>query len=278
MHGGREHAIAMIRLFRQVTPKVRRRRLSRQIFPLTIAMDYHRAIVGAVLAPARALVERELVPQLEVLLMRHDDVRLDVRASEILAKMNAEMAGRLDPAELAGLAERTASVTSRFQRDQFMRQVRAGIGVDIALAEPKTPALLSRWAESNVGLIRSIPTRYLDEVGMRVSRAVQLGQRAGEVGKDIAARFGVAEDRARFIARDQIGSLTGELNKTRQEALGVTRAIWRTAQDERVRDEHAELEGELFEWSDPPHGEAPGQAIGCRCYGEPDFSQILEAL
>jgi SPP1 gp7 family putative phage head morphogenesis protein len=97
-------------------------------------------------------------------------------------------------------------------------------------------------------------------------------------------RDGMAERDALRIARDQIGKLNAQFNEERQTQLGVTQFVWRTANDSRVRDSHAHLEGEVFNWSDPPTddetGETiiPGSAVQCRCYGEPVFDQILEGL
>ena len=88
-------------------------------------------------------------------------------------------------------------------------------------------------------------------------------------------RYGMAEDDARRIARDQIGKLNAQVNQERQESMGVTRFVWRTMRDDRVRDEHQELEGEVFSWDDPPAEGLPGEDVQCRCYSEPDFSDLI---
>ena len=87
--------------------------------------------------------------------------------------------------------------------------------------------------------------------------------------------FEMSENDAMRIARDQIGKLNAQVNQDRQEAIGLTGYIWRTMNDDRVRDEHAMLEGEAFTWDDPPEDGPPGDACLCRCFGEPDFSPII---
>ena len=42
--------------------------------------------------------------------------------------------------------------------------------------------------------------------------------------------------------------------------------IWRTVGDNRVREEHAALDGEVREWNDSPD---PGKEFNCRCWAEP---------
>jgi len=41
--------------------------------------------------------------------------------------------------------------------------------------------------------------------------------------------------------------------------------IWRTRGDSKVRSEHAERDGKVFEWDNPPEGGHPGEAPNCRC-------------
>jgi SPP1 gp7 family putative phage head morphogenesis protein len=268
----------MIRLFRQVAPRPRQKRLPRQLHPTTIALRYYDAIHARAVAPAADLVRARLLPELPSLLARHDDVRHDVRASEILGKIAREIADKLNPSELGSFVKRYGAETSKFQREQLHRQLRAGLGINVVAADPDLNAVLERFAAENVALIRSLPTRYLDDVETRVARAVRTGARAEDVAAELEARLGVAEDRARLIARDQIGKLNGELNKTRQEALGVDAFVWRTSRDERVRPAHAAREGKSFMWTEPPADGIPGEAVNCRCFAEPSLTALLASL
>lgn len=77
-----------------------------------------------------------------------------------------------------------------------------------------------------------------------------------------------AEKHVRLIARDQVSKLNGQLNRARQVAAGISRFVWLTQRDPRVRDAHAELQGRVFGWEDGAPGVGiPGQPIQCRCYG-----------
>jgi SPP1 gp7 family putative phage head morphogenesis protein len=67
-----------------------------------------------------------------------------------------------------------------------------------------------------------------------------------ELADEVQDRYGVSESRAQLIARDQIGKLYGNVHEARQRDLGLKAYFWRTAQDERVREEHAAREGERF--------------------------------
>jgi len=64
-------------------------------------------------------------------------------------------------------------------------------------------------------------------------------------------------------------AFAGLINQLRQEDLGIERYVWRSQDDAKVRDSHAEHDDRVFRWDDPPEGGHPGQTYNCRCYAEP---------
>lgn len=57
---------------------------------------------------------------------------------------------------------------------------------------------------------------------------------------------------------------------------GFDRYVWTTRKDDRVRPDHARLEGRICSWNDPPLADSrysiyahPGQTWGCRCQAAP---------
>jgi len=85
--------------------------------------------------------------------------------------------------------------------------------------------------------------------------------------KRLRERSDVSKSRAELIARDQTGKLNGAIQKASQTAAGVTQYKWATAGDERVRESHDELDGEVFDWNGPgaPGIGHPGDDFQCRC-------------
>ena len=55
-------------------------------------------------------------------------------------------------------------------------------------------------------------------------------------------------------------------SKKQQSKTG--RYIWRTQGDKDVRSTHANREGQIFSWDNPPPGGHPGEDYGCRCTAE----------
>lgn len=88
---------------------------------------------------------------------------------------------------------------------------------------------------------------------------------------------GFSDARVRLIARDQTSKLNSELSAMRHKAAGFTKYQWTTSGDERVRDEHVELDGNVYSYDEPTDeqdGLQPGQPINCRCLAEPIFDGL----
>ncbi|MBW6494007.1 MAG: hypothetical protein K0B16_05535 [Burkholderiaceae bacterium] len=64
-------------------------------------------------------------------------------------------------------------------------------------------------------------------------------------------------------------AFAGLINQLRQQDLGIERYIWRSQDDAKVRDSHADFDDQVFRWDLPPAGGHPGQAFNCRCFAEP---------
>lgn len=278
--------IAQIRILRSLARPRPRRKPPRQLYPRAAALEYFKSI-REYLDRARRLLERELFPFLaqwieEERVERGDSIRADreggKKVNRAIDKISKEFFDSLNVDELERLAGAMAGRVSAHQRAQLGRQIRALVGVDVFAAEPNLAPLVEAFTAENVALIKSIPNGYLDDVEKRVTAAMRSGLRWEELAKELQERYEVSEARAALIARDQAGKFFGELNEARQAALGVREFIWRTANDERVRDEHAALEGERFSWDDPPSEGIPGEAINCRCFAEPVLDEILEQI
>ena len=200
------------------------------------------------------------------------------RVRELIEVARVRLAQAIPTRDLEALAERFARQTATFQRIQFVRQTRAVLGADVFLADRRLEPLVAAFVDANVGLIRAIPEKLATDIEGEVMRAIQGGKLHADLAKDLARRFEFGEDRARLIARDQVGKAYAQIAQSRQRELGVTRFVWRTVEDERVRPEHETLNGKTFDYDEPPDEGFPGDAINCRCSAEPVLSDLLDTL
>ena len=207
------------------------------------------------------------------LVMDSDDTGRGARAVD---EVEREMAEAWPWTRLAGIVRPVGTETVKLGERNAARLT----GLDAK--DVASPALVSDWVGVNVDLIRTVEDRYLQQVRDLVSEGFESGGRWEDISKDLQERAGVSESNAERIARDQTAKLNAEVSQDVMTQLGVTRAIWRTMSDERVRDEHAHLEGVEYniEAGINEGGETiwPGSPIQCRCYAEPvlDFSETAK--
>jgi SPP1 gp7 family putative phage head morphogenesis protein len=88
-----------------------------------------------------------------------------------------------------------------------------------------------------------------------------------------------ANNHAALVARDQISTLNSSITKSRQTAAGIEDFSWQTQKDNRVRDEHRELQGTEHSWQSGANGVFPGEPINCRCWAQAvvDPSKVRES-
>ena len=151
-------------------------------------------------------------------------------------------------------------------------------GIDLSAYLRNSPNIVERVNEltvSNIQLIKSIRTQYLDKVQNSVMQAMvqgtlnkDLAEQLKKLGKDV-------ENRAMLIARDQSSKLNAALTRARHEEAGIKKYMWSTSGDERVRESHAEKDGQIFEYTNPPADTGhPGHDVNCRCVAIPVFDEV----
>lgn len=164
---------------------------------------------------------------------------------------------------------------------KFSQEVKRTSGIDLEslLLQEDLKDHMDLFIQKTVSLIAGLT----DDVAKRVETALIDGIMKGlsnvAIAKLLTDAFGWGYKRARLIARDQLASWNSELNRIRQQQLGIKEYIWSTSMDERVRgrpkDEggkypyakpsHWAREGNLFQWAAAPEGGHPGEPISCRC-------------
>lgn len=171
----------------------------------------------------------------------------------------------------AQVARRALGDVDKRLSDGIRRSTKVDVAGLLARSE-RINATVQAAAKANVDLITSIPVQHFQRLAVKVEKGFAQGMRSEKLAKLVQEQTGVTKSRAKLIARDQIGKMNSDFSRVRQQDLGITHYIWRTAQDERVRDEHADLDGRTFAWSDPPSEGHPGTPIQCRCIAEPVFN------
>jgi SPP1 gp7 family putative phage head morphogenesis protein len=135
--------------------------------------------------------------------------------------------------------------------------------------------LQEAWVRRNTDLIQAEASvqRAVEKV---LAQPLDQGVRVEEIRAELQKELGISKRRAQLIARDQTLKLAGQLAEARQTQAGIRRYVWTTSADERVRPDHAELDGQVIEWDSPPVVDKrtgrrghPGDDFQCRCTADP---------
>ncbi|WP_448510336.1 phage head morphogenesis protein [Immundisolibacter sp.] len=263
-------------------------KMPRLVPPLEKERNYERWLVQFI-EKAAGLIRQRIITQLprwakNYEMNRPSNVRNDSDVSdEILAAMEdvkVALAREFTETEIRRFAQMQGLSIAEYNEKILKQGLKRVLGFDVFFAEPYIKSELTMFASLNTQLI----VQMRDEMLNRVQKDVMLGFTQGVRHEEIAKGLedyidpldGTIRSRARLIARDQVNKLNGQLTELRQNELGITRYIWRTMGDERVRDSHRSKDGKVFEWSDPPPDTGnPGEDIQCRCYAEPILSDLL---
>lgn len=196
-------------------------------------------------------------------LFRRDSAEMD-EVRGILEAATASVLADDISEHLEGIGDRV----QRHSRADFAR-----LGVRLRDAEPPLGGIIEAWRSNQVAKIRSLMTREVRAMGKLL--AENEGQHSRVLRDLIQERFDVTRSKADLLARDQVLTLNAQVTKSRFTAAGVTQYIWTTSGDERVRESHAELDGQTFSFDAPPvispDGRTgnPGDDYQCRCTAYP---------
>ena len=185
-------------------------------------------------------------------------------------------------AKVSGIASALAQTVVSKQGQQSDNQLSAMIlsktGIDFSglMSDSVLKEAVDEAVAANIALINSIPQQYLDRVEQAVMASLQAGTLNDTLADDLLKIEGVTKNRAKLIARDQLGKINSRLSQIRQQSLGITHYFWSTSHDERVRARHRRWDGDLIAWDNPPIDGHPGQAIQCRCTAIPDLDFLTE--
>ncbi len=206
---------------------------------------------------------------------------------EILAGALDALKARWNTSEFRARANRLASGFVRTANQ--VNEQRTDLGIDIFTGSTELNNYVQASIFDNARLIRSIPDQYLTQVESIVMTNVRAGGRPAAITKQLTKQFGITENRAKLIARDQTSKLNGDLTKMRQQSAGFEYFQWVDSDDQRVRDRHADIADKvtaygkgIYRWDNPPLSSTgtpiiPGQDYQCRCIARPVSQQEVDA-
>lgn len=262
---------AQIAHARRLGIATRRRAVPRSRPPTLIESDYAGRLVGIV-DRLRSAVAQSTTH------LRFDDSRAR-QARLAMERARQAVDHGATATQLEGLAHDFGRRVSVHQRQEFQRQAKAAIGIDVTPMDPQIASLVDGFVHENVTRVQKLQGGALDDLAAIVTRAAADGLSGDALAALIEARFGIAERHARLIARDQITKLESRLWRARCTEIGVTSYDWISMLVGKTRrPEHVARHGKRFRYDSPPADGQPGMAICCQCRQQPAWDELRAAV
>lgn len=208
-------------------------------------------------------------PRMAALVEQAQDASPAQRIRKVLADLARKWTQRFED-YAPKLAEAYLQGSFKASDSAFRQALKeAGWAVDFKMTPAIRDAFQASLAE-NVGLIKSIPEKYLQQVEGTVMRSYSAGRDLASMVKELKQLYPAASHRAELIARDQSNKANAIVNRARQMELGITEAIWMHSHAGKTpRPDHVAANGKRYKIAEGCliSGEyiQPGEEINCRC-------------
>jgi SPP1 gp7 family putative phage head morphogenesis protein len=243
-------------------------------FPNAVAASYSRAM-AKMIQDMHSITYAAFLKSItnEVKNYRNESYRadgpLDIIWNALKFAKDRVAAQIFNPAKVVEVASQFVSRVNFFNRRMVNNQFSRIKGFDPTATEPWLNSYMRVSVAENVGYITKLHSDYAARIESIVLQGVKNGQKLTDMAQEISHAANISYQRAKFIARDQTGSITGQLTAKRHQDAGFKRFKWSTSHDERVRPEHRGYDGKIYLYTDPPAGKLPGVPFNCRCVAYP---------
>lgn len=149
------------------------------------------------------------------------------------------------------------------------------LGVKVELTPGQREVITTEFSENLKVFIKDFADEEVLILRKRVEKEVFAGIRAESLQNLIKDRFQVSENKAKFLAKQEISLFTSKYKQAKYQEVGINKYKW-SISNVRTRPSHRALNGKIFSYDDPPitnpeTGETnnPGEDFGCNCVAIP---------
>jgi SPP1 gp7 family putative phage head morphogenesis protein len=135
----------------------------------------------------------------------------------------------------------------------------------------KEKEIIKQFVERVELLITTLLQDEYKELQRVLSNAIVEGKSIPDIAKEIKEVFSTSNTRAEAIAITETANINSQLNRSRMKEGGISKAIWSSARDKRVRRCHLARDGKTYEIEKGCFSSCDGryiqvgQEVRCRC-------------
>lgn len=209
-----------------------------------------------------------------------DDLRTAIGTSasrfEQMAHRITETLKAISPEEISASLDFTKLFDSTLWQvnSSFEKSVKS-LKVEAKLTSDQRKRIAQKYSENLQLFIQDFTEKETLRLRQVVRQNVIDGGRYESLIQDIQGSYGVSQNKAKFLARQETNLMVAQFKQTRYEDAGVEWYEWRTMHDGKVRHFHKDLDKTRHRWDDPPvvnkNGDRknPQQDYNCRCQAIP---------
>jgi len=152
----------------------------------------------------------------------------------------------------------------------------------ISVKAKLTPEEMAKIAEDYQNNLRIYIKDFMEEEIVKLRQRIQKnslqGNRYETLVKEIQRSYGVSQNKAKFLARQETSLYMAKFKEVRYKSAGINQYRWQCVvgnPNHPVRPYHKKNDGKIYSWDDPPTIDEkgtrknPGEDYNCRCIARP---------
>jgi len=189
------------------------------------------------------------------------------------ARVRRKLLKQFDDKRIENLAKKYTSKVDNRNKSEFYRRAEEKIGIsreELEATEGLTSQIKAYQLET-MQWIKKMRDDTLQQWTSNTLRQMAEGKGLPEILSEFDGMVEQRKGHAKMVARTQISTFNSLTSKARAQNLGITKAIWRTAGDERTRTCHQARDGKEYLLSEGLYSSCdgktllPGTDYNCRC-------------
>ena len=188
-------------------------------------------------------------------------------------KFKKKILKQFDDQRLEAVSKQVLSKLDKKSKVEFYNKVAKVVGIDVQalIAKEGMKATTNALMLETAQWIKTLRDESLEKFTNNTLFAMTQGESLDTIVKQFDAVVSERKNHARFLARNQVQNYNAVSTKVRAQNLGIKKAIWETAGDERVRPSHEDRDGKEFDLAEGLYSSVdgiyllPGVDYNCRC-------------
>lgn len=202
------------------------------------------------------------------------EYRFDRVAASIDKKLADILPGKIsENVKIAHLFDRTL-----FRLDKDFEKQMKNITVVPTLTAETRAKVAAGYTENMQRYIADFTEKEIRSLREKVQKSAMAGNRYESLVGSIQKSYGVSQNKAKFLARQETALMMASFKHARYQEAGVLEYRWQCvvgSPNHPVRPMHKALNGKVFSWNHPPVTDSkgrrnnPGEDYNCRCVARP---------